>query len=103
MNQDEEAYKFVDQLISQIKFSNDEKKLTLTSSRQAKREFLTALKDKHAPTQQQELTMKTAINTELAKMNKFTIGQTSKYISKADLTYDEYMSIKSDFSSFEFS
>jgi hypothetical protein len=47
--------------------------------------------------------MKTAITAELAKMNKFTIGQTSKYISKADLTYDEYMSIKSDFSSFEFS
>ena len=47
--------------------------------------------------------MKEKLSAEMEKMNKFTIGQTSKYISKADLSYDEYMSIKSDFSSYEFS
>lgn len=39
----------------------------------------------------------------LRKINKTTIGKTGKYISKKDLTYEEFMAIKSDFSSFEFS
>lgn len=59
--------------------------------------------EKYKPTEKEDQVMSTKLAIQLQKTNKVLIGKTSEFVPKADLTYEEFMAIKSDYSSYEFS